>query len=155
MGTAPPTDLLLLDEPTNHLDLEGVLWLSRQLCEGIGDTMVLMVSHDAAFLDAVTTDIIQFRLKQLTYYSGNYSAYMKVCARCLAPFPLLWSLTRPLRALAALQWTSLSAIVVTIVRITFFGRRRCARVEGARGTATQGGSLAFHSRVRRFATSGA
>ncbi|CAM9816469.1 unnamed protein product [Ectocarpus sp. 12 AP-2014] len=70
-------DLLLLDEPTNHLDLEGVLWLSKQLTEGIGDTMVLMVSHDAAFLDAVTTDIIHFRLKQLTYYAGNYSAYMK------------------------------------------------------------------------------
>ncbi|CAN0449931.1 unnamed protein product, partial [Hapterophycus canaliculatus] len=73
-----PADLLLLDEPTNHLDLEGVLWLSRQLCEGIGDTTVLMVSHDAAFLDAVSTDIIQFRLKQLTYFSGNYSAYTKV-----------------------------------------------------------------------------
>ncbi|CAN0095335.1 unnamed protein product [Pylaiella littoralis] len=71
-------DLLLLDEPTNHLDLEGVLWLSRQLSEGIGDTMVLMVSHDAAFLDAVATDIIHFRQKQLTYYSGNYSAYMKI-----------------------------------------------------------------------------
>ncbi|CAN0009327.1 unnamed protein product, partial [Ectocarpus fasciculatus] len=70
-------DLLLLDEPTNHLDLEGVLWLSKQLTEGIGETMVLMVSHDAAFLDAVTTDIIHFRLKQLTYYAGNYSAYMK------------------------------------------------------------------------------
>eukprot|EP00903_Cladosiphon_okamuranus_P015062 g13935.t1 len=70
-------DLLLLDEPTNHLDLEGVLWLSRQLSEGIGDTTVLMVSHDAAFLDAVATDIILFRLKQLTYYAGNYSAYMK------------------------------------------------------------------------------
>lgn len=71
-------DLLLLDEPTNHLDLEGVLWLSRQLSEGIGDTMVLMVSHDAAFLDAVATDIIHFRLRQLTYYQGNYTAYMKV-----------------------------------------------------------------------------
>lgn len=71
-------DLLLLDEPTNHLDLEGVLWLSRQLIEGIGDTMVLIVSHDAAFLDAVSTDMIHFRLKELTYYPGNYSAFVKV-----------------------------------------------------------------------------
>ena len=55
-----------------------MLWLSRQLSEGVGDTTVLMVSHDAAFLDAVATDIIHFRLKQLTYYAGNYSAYVKV-----------------------------------------------------------------------------
>lgn len=59
-----------------------MLWLSRQLSGGIGDTTVLMVSHDAAFLDAVATDIILFRLKQLTYYAGNYSAYMKVGAAC-------------------------------------------------------------------------
>ena len=71
-------DLLLLDEPTNHLDLEGVLWLSRQLVKGIGETMVLIVSHDSALLDAVSTDMIHFRLKELTYYPGNYSAFMKV-----------------------------------------------------------------------------
>lgn len=52
--------------------------MSRQLSDGIGDTTVLMVSHDAAFLDAVATDIIHFRLKHLTYYAGNYTAYMKV-----------------------------------------------------------------------------
>lgn len=60
------------------MDLEGVVWLSKQLTEHIGDTMVLMVSHDAGFLDAVTTDIIHFQLKQLTYYVGNYSAFLKV-----------------------------------------------------------------------------
>lgn len=70
-------DLLLLDEPTNHLDLEGVVWLSRRLNQGIGNTMVLMVSHDAAFLDSVATDIIHFRQKQLSYYAGNYSAFLK------------------------------------------------------------------------------
>lgn len=71
-------DLLLLDEPTNHLDLEGVAWLSKQLTGGIGDTMVLMVSHDAAFIDAVVTDVIHFQRKQLSYYAGDYSAFMKV-----------------------------------------------------------------------------
>lgn len=75
-------DLLLLDEPTNHLDLEGVVWLSRRLTQGIGDTMVLIVSHDAAFLDAVATDVIHFRQKQLSYYPGNYSAFLKARYLC-------------------------------------------------------------------------
>lgn len=59
------------------MDLEGVIWLSNQLKQHIGDTMVLMVSHDAAFLDAVATDVIHFQLKRLAYYPGNYSAFMK------------------------------------------------------------------------------
>lgn len=84
-------DLLLLDEPTNHLDLEGVVWLSKQLTGGIGDTMVLMVSHDAAFIDAVVTDVIHFQLKQLSYYAGDYSAFMKVWGRMI-----WWSTCRPL-----------------------------------------------------------
>ena len=60
------------------MDLEGVVWLSNQLTEYVGDMMVLMVSHDAGFLDAVATDTIHFQLKQLTYYAGNYSAFLKV-----------------------------------------------------------------------------
>lgn len=84
-------DLLLLDEPTNHLDLEGVVWLSKQLTGGIGNTMVLMVSHDAAFIDAVVTDVIHFQLKQLSYYPGDYSAFMKVWGGVI-----WWSTRRPL-----------------------------------------------------------
>ena len=50
-------DILLLDEPTNHLDIEAVVWLEAYLTSV--DTTVVLVSHDAYFLDAVCTDIIQ------------------------------------------------------------------------------------------------
>lgn len=54
------------------------MWLSRCLTEEMGETTILMVSHDAAFLDNVATDIVHFQLKQLNYYPGNYSAFLKV-----------------------------------------------------------------------------
>lgn len=50
-------DVLLLDEPTNHLDLESAMWLQRHLASS--PNTVVVVSHDACFLDAVCTDIIQ------------------------------------------------------------------------------------------------
>ncbi|CAM9559019.1 unnamed protein product [Chrysoparadoxa australica] len=69
-------DILLLDEPTNHLDLEGVITL-QLLLQKI-DATVLVVSHDAAFLDeVVATTIIHMRHKQLTYHPGNWSAFCK------------------------------------------------------------------------------
>ena len=46
-------DLLLLDEPTNHLDLDASLWLQDLLASFAGG--LLLISHDRAFLDAVTT----------------------------------------------------------------------------------------------------
>ncbi|CAM9396025.1 unnamed protein product [Choristocarpus tenellus] len=69
-------DILLLDEPTNHLDLEGVLWLQQHLQQA-SETTVVLVSHNAAFLDAVSTDIIHFHQKGLHYYPGNYSEFQK------------------------------------------------------------------------------
>ena len=49
--------LLLLDEPTNHLDLDAVLWLDHHLANHFPGTL-LIVSHDADFLDSVCTDIV-------------------------------------------------------------------------------------------------
>ena len=51
------SDLLLLDEPTNHLDLEGILWLEKYLANC--RSAVVVVSHDRAFLQAVTSRIME------------------------------------------------------------------------------------------------
>ena len=55
--------LLLLDEPTNHLDLNAVIWLDNYLC-GWKKTL-LVVSHDAGFLDNICTDIMHLENKKL------------------------------------------------------------------------------------------
>ena len=71
-------DVLLLDEPTNHLDLRGVLWLQRQLLsDACAKLITVCVSHDRAFLDTVTSDIIVFADKKLTYHHTGYSAYLE------------------------------------------------------------------------------
>ena len=72
-GLLSDSDILLLDEPTNHLDIEAVVWLETYLT-GIANTVVL-VSHDALFLDAVCTDIIQLHARALVTMAGNYAAF--------------------------------------------------------------------------------
>ncbi len=49
--------LLLIDEPTNHLDLEGVLWLEKLLAKA--PFAFVVVSHDRAFLDAVSNRVME------------------------------------------------------------------------------------------------
>ncbi len=66
-------DVLLLDEPTNHLDLEGIEWLEDQFKVWKGGLIV--VAHDRAFLDAVTTRVLEMSHGALESYAGNYSAY--------------------------------------------------------------------------------
>lgn len=68
-------DLLLLDEPTAHLDLEAVLWLEAYLANY--RACLVIVSHSQDFLNSVCTHIIDLRLQRLTYYSGNYDAYVR------------------------------------------------------------------------------
>eukprot|EP00397_Hematodinium_sp_SG-2012_P014228 GEMP01014459.1.p1 GENE.GEMP01014459.1~~GEMP01014459.1.p1 ORF type:complete len:580 (+),score=136.70 GEMP01014459.1:600-2339(+) len=65
--------LLLLDEPTNHLDLEATLWLDEYLNNYPHALMV--VSHDADFLDSICTDIISVENQALNYYKGGYSEF--------------------------------------------------------------------------------
>ena len=77
-----PADMLLLDEPTNHLDLEAVVWLEQWLANF--DGLLLLISHDREFLDAVTTHIVSIEACDLVRYRGNYSAYEKQRAARLA-----------------------------------------------------------------------
>ncbi len=69
-------DLLILDEPTNHLDLEAVFWLELYL-QNYTRT-ILVASHDIAFMDGFTTNIICIRDTILHYYKGNYSNYRTI-----------------------------------------------------------------------------
>lgn len=66
---------LLLDEPTNHLDDEAASFLAEHLCGLSG--VVVVATHDRAFLDAVCTDLIDLdpALDGPTRYGGNYTAY--------------------------------------------------------------------------------
>ena len=66
-------DLLLLDEPTNHLDIESIQWLEEFL-KNNGSALVL-VSHDRAFLDNVTTRTIEITLGRIYDYNVPYSQF--------------------------------------------------------------------------------
>jgi len=67
--------VLILDEPTNHLDIDGILWM-EEFVQGF-DGIVIMVSHDRSFLDAVCTHIFEIDEKHILEFSGNYSAYVE------------------------------------------------------------------------------
>lgn len=69
-------DLILLDEPTNHLDIESILWLESFLQEY--DGAVILVSHDRAFLDAITNRTIEVTLGRIEDYKANYSKYLEL-----------------------------------------------------------------------------
>lgn len=67
-------DVLLLDEPTNHLDIESIQWVEQFLATS--PSALVLVSHDRAFLDAVTTRTIEISLGQIYDYKVNYSKYL-------------------------------------------------------------------------------
>lgn len=67
-------DVLLLDEPTNHLDIESIQWLENFLATHAN--AVMLVSHDRAFLDAVTNRTIEIMLGNIHDYKVNYSKYV-------------------------------------------------------------------------------
>ena len=67
-------DVLLLDEPTNHLDIESIQWLENFLATRAGT--VVLVSHDRAFIDNVTTRTIEISLGRIYDYQVNYSKYV-------------------------------------------------------------------------------
>jgi elongation factor 3 len=68
-------DILLLDEPTNHLDDMAVKWLINYL-NGLGDTTVVVVSHDINFLEKTVTDVVWMHDLQLTYYEESFKTFM-------------------------------------------------------------------------------
>lgn len=67
-------DVLLLDEPTNHLDWPALLWLEQYL-RTLTACILVVVSHDRAFLDAVATQIVRISNCTTHYYAGNYSDF--------------------------------------------------------------------------------
>lgn len=69
-------DVLLLDEPTNHLDIESIVWLEGWLKNYSG--AVVLVSHDRAFLDAVTNRTIDLILGKANDYKASYSKYVEL-----------------------------------------------------------------------------
>src|SRR5690554_526567 len=69
-------DVLLLDEPTNHLDIESIQWLENFLSTHAN--AVMLVSHDRAFLDAVTNRTIEILLGDIHDYKVNYSRYVEL-----------------------------------------------------------------------------
>lgn len=69
-------DVLLLDEPTNHLDIESIQWLEDFL-KSCGSAVIL-VSHDRAFIDAVTNRTIEISLGKIYDYKVSYSKYVEL-----------------------------------------------------------------------------
>ncbi|HNN71687.1 MAG TPA: ATP-binding cassette domain-containing protein [Ferruginibacter sp.] len=64
-------DILLLDEPTNNLDVETISWLENFLADY--ENIVLVVSHDRHFLDAVCTHVADVDRSKIKVYTGNYT----------------------------------------------------------------------------------
>ena len=69
-------DVLLLDEPTNHLDIESIQWLEHFLATHAN--AVMLVSHDRAFLDAVTNRTIEILLGNIHDYKVSYTKYVEL-----------------------------------------------------------------------------
>jgi len=68
--------LFLLDEPTNHLDIESIQWLESYLASYRG--AVMLVSHDKAFLDNVTTRTIELSLGRIYDYKVSWSEFIEL-----------------------------------------------------------------------------
>ena len=66
-------DVLLLDEPTNHLDIESIQWLETFLKQKAN--VVVLVSHDRAFIDNVTNRTLEISCGKVYDYQVNYSKY--------------------------------------------------------------------------------
>ena len=64
-------DILLLDEPTNGLDIETIGWLENFLADY--ENVVLVVSHDRHFLDAVCTHVADVDRQKIRVFTGNYT----------------------------------------------------------------------------------
>ena len=70
--------LLLLDEPTNHLDIESIEWLEDFIINSANSVMV--ISHDKAFVDHITTRTLEITMGKIYDYKVNYSKYLELRA---------------------------------------------------------------------------
>ncbi len=71
-------DVLLLDEPTNHLDIESIQWLEDFLVDN--NQTVVVISHDRAFVDKITTRTIEITMGRIYDYKVNYTEYQRLRA---------------------------------------------------------------------------
>lgn len=69
-------DLILMDEPTNHIDITSVIWLEDFLIHKA--KAVLVISHDKAFIDAITNRTIEVTMGTIYDYKANYSHYLEL-----------------------------------------------------------------------------
>lgn len=69
-------DVLLLDEPTNHLDIESIIWLENFIRES--SKAVVVISHDRAFVDSITTRTIEISMGKIYDYKASYSQYLEL-----------------------------------------------------------------------------
>jgi ATP-binding cassette, subfamily F, member 3 len=69
-------DLILLDEPTNHMDIESIQWLEEFLINSA--KAVIVISHDRAFVDNITTRTIEVTMGRIYDYKVNYSKYLEL-----------------------------------------------------------------------------
>ena len=69
-------DVLLLDEPTNHLDIESIQWLENFLATRCN--AVVLVSHDRAFINNVTTRTIEITCGRIYDYKVPYDEFVKL-----------------------------------------------------------------------------
>jgi len=69
-------DVILLDEPTNHLDIESIQWLEDFLINSA--KAVVVISHDRAFVDNITTRTIEVTMGRIYDYKAKYSHYLEL-----------------------------------------------------------------------------
>ena len=69
-------DVILLDEPTNHLDIDSIQWLEDFLINN--SKAVIVISHDRAFVDNITTRTIEVTMGRIYDYKVNYSTYLEL-----------------------------------------------------------------------------
>lgn len=69
-------DLILLDEPTNHMDIESIQWLEDFIITSA--KAVIVISHDRAFVDKITTRTIEVTMGRIYDYKVNYSKYLEL-----------------------------------------------------------------------------
>ncbi|MDP4239913.1 MAG: ABC-F family ATP-binding cassette domain-containing protein [Bacteroidota bacterium] len=69
-------DVILLDEPTNHLDIESIQWLEDFLINTA--KAVVVISHDRAFIDNITTRTIEVTMGRIYDYKAKYSHYLEL-----------------------------------------------------------------------------
>jgi ATP-binding cassette subfamily F protein 3 len=69
-------DVILLDEPTNHLDIDSIQWFEDFLINSA--KAVVLISHDKAFVDNITTRTIEVTMGRIYDYKAKYSHYLEL-----------------------------------------------------------------------------